>query len=137
MATFLPIFASDDPAGGGDRVVGIWVAISFAFAAGLPATFATAQAADATVPPPQLKAPWQPPVVQPYDWTGLYVGGHLGYAWGRSNWSTPPDLASSLDLNQPSDIFTGSGSYFRGLQPPYNSILPTPSVLAPHPTTPL
>jgi len=129
MATFLPIFASDEPARVRDRVVGICVAISFAFAAGLPATFATAQAADATVPPPQLKAPWQPPVVQPYDWTGLYVGGHLGYAWGRSNWSTPPDLASSLDLNQPSDIFTGSGSYFGGLQIGYDFMLANRVVL--------
>jgi high affinity Mn2+ porin len=128
---FLPIFASDKPPRVREGIVGICIAISLAFAVGLPATFATAQAADATVPPPQLplKAPWQPPVVQPYDWTGLYVGGHLGYAWGRSNWSTPPDLASSLDLNQPSDIFTGSGSYFGGLQIGYDYMLANRVVL--------
>src|SRR5262249_46133743 len=61
-----------------------------------------------------VKAPWQAPIVQTYDWTGLYVGAHLGYAWGHSNWSAPPDLSSSLDLDQSSDIFTGAGSYFGG-----------------------
>src|SRR5215468_9530256 len=66
--------------------------------------------------PAAVNAPWQPPIIQPYDWTGLYVGAHLGYSGGRSNWSTPPDLASSLDLYQSSDIFTGAGSYFGGLQ---------------------
>ena len=131
MAMSLPIFASDEATRVRDGVVGICVAISLAFAVGLPATFATAQAADATVPPPQLplQAPWQPSVVQPYDWTGLYVGAHLGYAWGRSHWNTPPDLASSLDLNQSSDIFTGSGSYFGGLQIGYDFMLANRVVL--------
>jgi len=76
-----------------------------------------------------VKAPWQPPVVQLYDWTGLYVGGHLGYAGGRSNWSAAPDLSSSLDLFQSSDIFTGAGSYFGGLQIGYDYMLPNRVVL--------
>jgi hypothetical protein len=76
-----------------------------------------------------VKAPWQPPVVQLYDWTGLYVGGHLGYAGGRSNWSAGPDLSSSLDLFQSSDIFTGAGSYFGGLQIGYDYMLPNRIVL--------
>jgi high affinity Mn2+ porin len=79
--------------------------------------------------PMAVKAPWQPPVLQAYDWTGLYVGGHLGYAGGRSNWSSPPDLASSLSLFQSSDIFTGSGSYFGGLQIGYDYMLPNRVVL--------
>ena len=79
--------------------------------------------------PVAVKAPWQPPVLQAYDWTGLYVGGHLGYAWGRSTWSAPPDLASSLDLDQSSDIFNGSGSYFGGLQIGYDYMLPNRVVL--------
>jgi high affinity Mn2+ porin len=79
--------------------------------------------------PMAVKAPWQPPVLQAYDWTGLYVGGHLGYAGGRSNWSTPPDLSSSLSLFQSSDIFTGSGSYFGGLQIGYDYMLPNRVVL--------
>jgi high affinity Mn2+ porin len=79
--------------------------------------------------PLAVKAPWQPPVPQAYDWTGLYVGGHLGYAGGRSNWSLPPDLASSFSLYQSSDIFTGAGSYFGGLQIGYDYMLPNRIVL--------
>src|SRR5262249_48165161 len=30
-----------------------------------------------------------PPAVVPYNWTGSYVGGHIGYGWG----SDPIDLA--------------------------------------------
>ena len=92
---------------------------SVAFLAAAPA-----MAAEMTV-----KAPWQPPVVQAYDWTGLYVGGHLGYAGGHSNWSAPPDLSSSLDLDQSSDIFDGSGSYFGGLQIGYDYMLANRVVL--------
>jgi high affinity Mn2+ porin len=57
------------------------------------------------------------------------VGGHLGYAGGRSNWSAGPDLSSSLDLFQSSDIFTGAGSYFGGLQIGYDYMLPNRIVL--------
>ena len=36
------------------------------------------------------KAPaYAPPVAPPYNWTGSYVGGHLGYGWGGD----PIDLA--------------------------------------------
>src|SRR5215467_5150432 len=87
---------------------------------------APAMAADVSMPG---KASWQPAVAQAYDWTGLYVGGHLGYAWGHSNWSAPPDLASSLDLDQSSDIFNGSGSYFGGLQIGYDVMLANRLVL--------
>jgi opacity protein-like surface antigen len=33
-------------------------------------------------PPPPLYGP------VPYNWTGLYVGGHLGWAWSRNNFDT-------------------------------------------------
>ena len=87
---------------------------------------APAMAAEVSMPG---KASWQPPVAQAYDWTGLYVGAHLGYSGGRSNWSTPPDLASSLSLFQSSDIFTGAGSYFGGLQIGYDYMLANRVVL--------
>src|SRR5215468_2339438 len=93
------------------------------------AAFLAAAPAMAAEVPTAVKAPWQPPVLQAYDWTGLYVGAHLGYAGGRSNWSAPPDLASSLDLDQSSDIFTGAGSYFGGLQIGYDYMLPNRLVL--------
>jgi len=66
-------------------------------------------------PPPALSAA--------YDWTGLYVGGHLGYAWGNSNWSTL-GISGSLDLAQPIDTFDESGSFFAGVQAGYNFVLP-------------
>src|SRR5262249_4460146 len=90
------------------------------------ALLAAAPAMAADMP---VKAPWQVPVVQAYAWTGLYVGGHLRYGWGHSNWSAPPDLSSSLDFDQSSDIFNGSGSYFGGLQIGYDYMLPNRVVL--------
>ena len=32
-----------------------------------------------------MQAP--PPVAVPFDWTGAYFGGHVGYAVGQSDWS--------------------------------------------------
>ena len=67
-----------------------------------------------------------PPPAAPseYDWTGFYLGGHLGYAGGSSNWTTAPGLAGSLDLFQGFDVFKGTGSFFGGLQAGYNFMLP-------------
>src|SRR5262249_10695624 len=40
-----------------------------------------------------------PPMVQPiFDWTGIYVGGQVGYAWGTARYSTPTSGAS-YDVN--------------------------------------
>src|SRR4051812_43292584 len=51
-------------------------------------------------------------VSQMYDWTGFYAGAHLGYAWGRSNWTEQADgLSGSLNLFQSYDAFTGTGSW--------------------------
>src|SRR5208282_3460448 len=72
-----------------------------------------------------MKAPAAPAA---YDWTGFYVGGHLGYAWGNSNWTMPP-LAGSLDLFRPFDAFSGTGSYFGGIQLGYDYMLPNRFVL--------
>ena len=52
-----------------------------------------------------------------YDWTGVYFGGHFGYAAGFSNWTATqggaanPSLSGSLDLFQGYDLFKGTGSY--------------------------
>ncbi len=64
-----------------------------------------------------------------YDWSGFYVGSHAGYAWGSSNWSAPPNLSGSLNLFQPFDIFTMTGSYFAGLQAGYDYMLPNRLVI--------
>jgi outer membrane immunogenic protein len=47
----------------------------------LPTSTLTTSAVAADLP---LKAP-APPPVQAVSWTGFYVGGHAGYAWGRSD----------------------------------------------------
>src|ERR1700739_4414876 len=57
------------------------------------------------------------------DWTGFYAGGHFGYAWGNSNWTTP-GISGSLDLAQPIDAFSETGSFFAGVQAGYNYMLP-------------
>jgi outer membrane immunogenic protein len=54
----------------GSAVAASMLAATSAFAADLPAKVYT-------------KAP--PPVVAVYDWTGFYIGGNIGYSWGRSS----------------------------------------------------
>jgi high affinity Mn2+ porin len=69
-----------------------------------------------------LKAPANTPDI---DWTGFYVGAHLGYGWGRSNWSQAPDFISgSFSLSKPIDAFQNTGSFFAGLQAGYDYMLP-------------
>ena len=116
MLMLLPIFASDAPRVR-DGIVGICVAISLAFAVGLPATFATAQAADATVPPPQLPLKAPPAPASSFDWTGFYVGGHVGYSRGNARVNLVDD-----DVTNFSHAF---GSVTAGLQGGYNYVLPS------------
>jgi high affinity Mn2+ porin len=70
------------------------------------------------------------PVSQLYDWTGFYVGAHVGHAWGSSNWTNQPDnLSGSLNLYQSYDAFTGTGSWFGGAQIGYDYMLPNRVVI--------
>jgi high affinity Mn2+ porin len=70
-----------------------------------------------------------------FDWTGFYLGGHMGYAWGRSNFTatsigrTAPPFDGSLDFSQEPNGWFGTGSYFAGLQAGYNFMLPSRLVL--------
>ena len=59
--------------------------IGISAAASLLATGAVAADLPAKAPPVYTKAPVYEPV---YDWTGFYVGGNIGYSWGRSSDST-------------------------------------------------
>jgi high affinity Mn2+ porin len=62
------------------------------------------------------------------DWSGWYVGGHVGYAAGRSDWSADQfgGISSGrIDLTNGCDVFKGSGSFFAGLQGGYNVVLPS------------
>jgi high affinity Mn2+ porin len=118
MVMFLPIFASDEPPRVRDGIAGICIAISLAFAVGLPATFDIAQAADATAPPPQLLLKAPPAGATPYfDWTGFYVGGHVGYSRGNARVTVADD--------DPTNFNHRFGSLIGGLQGGYNYVLPS------------
>jgi high affinity Mn2+ porin len=60
----------------------------------------------------------------PYDWTGFYLGGNLGYGFGNSNWSAGPGASGSFSISQPIDSFSESGSVLGGVQAGYNYMLP-------------
>ena len=65
-----------------------------------------------------------------FNWNGFYAGGHLGVAWGNSNWTTSTpgvpasSVSGSLNLFQQIDTFDEAGSFFAGLQAGYNYMLP-------------
>ena len=89
-----------------------------------------AQAVD--MPPPlAFKAPAAAPAF--YDWTGFYVGGHLGDAWGSSRWTAngagAAAVSGSFGLFEPFDSFTETGSFFEGVQAGYDYRLPNRFVL--------
>ena len=94
---------------------------------GMIAAAASAQAADLSAIM-AMKAP-QAPAPAAYDWTGFYIGGHIGYAGGTSNWTTAPGLGGSVNFFQPFDAFTGGGSYFGGIQAGYDKLLPNRFVI--------
>lgn len=100
--------------------------VESAFAgAGLGLLALSGSAAGADLP---LKAPAP---VAVFNWTGFYVGGHLGYAAGTTNWTATeagaaiPSLNGSFDTFRSYDPFKGTGSYFIGLQGGYNYLLPS------------
>jgi outer membrane immunogenic protein len=66
---------------------------------------ASAQAADLSAPV-YTKAPPAAYVPQAYNWTGFYVGAHLGGAWSSANWTDP---VSGLNDNPTSSGVTGGG----------------------------
>jgi high affinity Mn2+ porin len=78
-----------------------------------------------------VKAPPPATAVTSDDWSGVYVGGHIGYAAGSSHWSATstgaaaPPLSGSLDLFNGFDAFKADGSYFEGFQAGYNYMMPS------------
>jgi high affinity Mn2+ porin len=77
-------------------------------------------------------APISSSAASAYDWSGFYAGGHLGYAWGSSNWTASTSATTSsgsLNLYQPFDAFKGTGSFFEGLEAGYNYVLPNRVVI--------
>jgi high affinity Mn2+ porin len=69
-----------------------------------------------------------PPAATGYDWTGFYVGGHVGLATGNSDWNMNAlgggaPVAGSFGLYQSPNAFKESGSWFEGVQGGYNLML--------------
>src|SRR5579863_6706643 len=69
--------------------------------------------------------PVKAPAAAGYDWTGFYVGGHVGLATGNSAWTLDPlgggaPTAGSFSLYQSPNSFKESGSWFEGVQAGYN-----------------
>jgi high affinity Mn2+ porin len=69
-----------------------------------------------------------PPAAADYDWTGFYVGGHVGLATGNSGWTMAPagggaPVAGSFGLYQSPNAFKESGSWFEGVQAGYSWML--------------
>jgi high affinity Mn2+ porin len=61
-----------------------------------------------------------------YDWSGFYVGGHIGYAWGNSTWAATGadgNAFGSLNFSQGIDSFSEAGSWNEGVQFGYNATL--------------
>ncbi len=69
-----------------------------ALAAGTVACVCCVQAADLPVPP---MAPAAPVAYAPqiYNWTGIYVGGHIGGGYSNSTWTDPINAAVNDDFN--------------------------------------
>ena len=66
-----------------------------------------------------------------FSWTGFYIGGNVGAATGKTNWTATeagaavPTLNGSINIFNSFDAFEGTGSYFIGLQAGYNYMLPS------------
>jgi high affinity Mn2+ porin len=71
---------------------------------------AAADMAGGTVRKAQTRAPY-------FDWTGFYVGGHVGYSRGNARVNLVDD--------DPTNFKSSFGSLFGGLQGGYNYVLPS------------
>jgi len=116
----LPIFAGDKSSRARAKIVGIYIAICLVLGVGLSAGFlAVAYAADATIPPPWTQLPLKAPPARAtsFDWTGFYVGGHVGYSRGNAR--------VTLTDDDPASFSHRFGSLTGGLQGGYNYVLPS------------
>jgi len=67
-----------------------------------------AQAADMPV-----KAPYRPAPVMLYNWTGCYIGAHIGAGWNRTEWTNTANTTAFGDLS-PGDGFSQTNTGFIG-----------------------
>jgi high affinity Mn2+ porin len=95
----------------------LWLALS-AVAIMLMMSAADVVASDLTT----TKASSMP--VASHDWSGFYVGGHVGYAAASSNWNS--EALGARTLSGSTEIFDDNGPWgpiFSGLQAGYNYVL--------------
>ncbi|HEV7635660.1 MAG TPA: outer membrane protein [Bradyrhizobium sp.] len=57
------------------------------------------------------------PVSAPFTWTGFYIGGHVGYSWGRLDGDTLTDITIAPGLGFGSPPGTRIFSFDRNLDP--------------------
>src|ERR1044071_7745068 len=78
----------------------LFAAVGLMALAGLPAA-----AADLPTKAPVLKAP----PVELWTWTGFYIGGNVGYSWGRSDTDLVDffNPATGLSITPPAGSITG------------------------------
>jgi high affinity Mn2+ porin len=115
MLKLLPIFASGEPSRTCGRMAGSIAALAISVC-GLTTYFGTgAPAAELSQPWGQLNAPAR--ATSQFDWTGFYVGGHVGYARGNARVNVVDDDAASFK--------SSFGSLTAGLQGGYNYVLPS------------
>jgi outer membrane immunogenic protein len=75
-----------------------------------------AQAADLPTKAPVYKAPV---AAAPFSWTGFYVGGHVGYGWGRKDWTDFADPVQHTSIPGPDTRYHTNG-FLGGGQVGYN-----------------
>jgi high affinity Mn2+ porin len=96
---------------------GIGASMKHLLAAGLILSAFTGAAAAGDLP---TKAPPSAAAAAAYDWTGFYVGGHIGYGFGGSSWTSTqtgaPGPNGTLDFTNGYNFSTGTGSYLLGFQ---------------------
>ncbi len=76
-----------------------------------------------------------PLVAQAHDWTGFYIGGHVGLATGHSDWranpldGVGPMISDRLGLYRSPNAFTEGGSFSMGVQGGYDHMLSNRTVI--------
>lgn len=82
--------------------------VMIALAGGLLSIGGQALAADLPMPAPPPRAPAAyVPVVAPFSWSGIYVGGNVGAAWNRGTVSDALNTGFTAPSNNA--VFTGGG----------------------------
>jgi outer membrane immunogenic protein len=77
----------------------------FALIAAAGVTMGTGIASAADIQRPVYKAPPAGVMPMQYDWTGFYIGGHVGYGWAQKDWRD----GFGLNISQQANGFLGGG----------------------------